>query len=316
MSSKITRKAGRKKWVVIDKEAAHDASLSWKAKGLLLYMLSMPDDWEFYVSELKNHASDGRDSTASGLKELEKAGYLVKTKKRDEEGKFKGYDYNLFEIPLPENGKPENGLSVNGKPENGKSVTTKELLKLNTNNTKKEEAIKNCNPLFEDQQKVELKDQPYQQTEKEKEKSCAKKEKVEDLEHYQETIEILELFKKLTRASYRAPKSVSSFKKYGAYKTIKGLLKNGFKCQQIQDVVKFKCKEWLQSKKMAKYCTYQTILMPSNFEKYINQMQIKPTTNGKQQTNNSEKPKTLKDLHARIKAKYSKIRGEEEGLEL
>jgi len=293
MSSKITRKAGRKQWVVIDKTAAHDASLSWKAKGLLLYMLSMPDDWEFYVSELKNHASDGRDSTASGLKELERAGYLVKTKRRDEEGKFQGYDYNLFETPLAENGKP-----VNGKPENGKPVSTKEGLKLNTDNTKKEEAIKNCNPPFEHQNN-QFKDSKEG---KEKEKSCAKKEKLEDLEYYQETLQILALFTELTGAKFKPPKKLSSFKRYGAFKMVKSLLKQGFKLREIEDVIRFKCKEWLQSAKMARHCTYKCILLPSNFENYITQIQIKPQTNGKQ-TNNTNN-KTFTDIFAEIDARY------------
>ncbi len=294
MSSKITRKAGRKQWVVIDKTAAHDASLSWKAKGLLLYMLSMPDDWSFYVSELKSHATDGRDSTASGLKELEKAGYLVKTKRRDSKGKFQGYDYNLFETPLPENGKPENG-----KPENGKPVTNKDLLKLSTDNTKKEEAIENCNTPFEHQNN-QFKDS---KEEKEKEKNSEKKEKIQDLQYYQETIQILALFTELTKAKFKPPKSISSFKRYGAYKKVKSLLKQGFKLPEIEDVIKFKCKEWLQSSKMAQYCTYQTILLQSNFENYITQIQIKPQTNGKQQ-NHSKGEKTITDIFAEIDERY------------
>ena len=306
MSSKITRKAGRKQWVIIDKTAAHDASLSWKAKGLLLYMLSMPDDWSFYVSELKSHATDGRDSTASGLKELEKAGYLVKTKRRDSKGKFQGYDYNLFETPLPENGKPENG-----NPENGKPETNKDLLKLSTDNTKKEEAIENCNTPFDERMKkfgFEIQSPTEEEFNKfkkeaEKEKNSAKKEKIEDLEYYQETIQILALFTELTKAKFKPPKKLSSFKRYGAYKMIKGLLKQGFKLRELEDVIRFKCKEWLHSAKMARHCTYKCILLPSNFENYITQIQIKPQTNGNQ-ANNTNKEKTITDIFAEIDERY------------
>ena len=48
---------------MINKEMAQDKTLSWKARGLLLYLLSLPDDWNIYESELIKHATDGRDST-------------------------------------------------------------------------------------------------------------------------------------------------------------------------------------------------------------------------------------------------------------
>jgi hypothetical protein len=83
----------------------------------------------------------------------------------------------------------------------------------------------------------------------------------------------------------------------------KGLLTRGFKLREIQDVVKFKCKEWLQSSKMARHCTYKCILLPSNFENYITQIQIKPQTNGKQ-ANNTNKEKTITDIFAEIDERY------------
>lgn len=87
-------------FVTIDKTCLKDDRLSWKAKGLLCYLLSLPDDWDIYVSELINHASDGRDSTAAGLRELIKYGYAVREQDRDEEGKIRGYIYQIFEIPI------------------------------------------------------------------------------------------------------------------------------------------------------------------------------------------------------------------------
>lgn len=87
-------------FVTIDKTCLKDDRLSWKAKGLLCYLLSLPDDWEIYVSELKSHASDGRDSTAAALRELIKNGYAIRERNRDEEGKLRGYIYQIFEVPL------------------------------------------------------------------------------------------------------------------------------------------------------------------------------------------------------------------------
>jgi hypothetical protein len=100
--SKIKRVKRETPFVQIDKRALQDESLSWKAKGLLAYLLSLPDDWQIYINELKNHATDGRDSTATALKELISAGYITRNYAEREEGKFTGYGNT-------ENGKSENG---------------------------------------------------------------------------------------------------------------------------------------------------------------------------------------------------------------
>ncbi|MCD8825400.1 DnaD domain protein [Staphylococcus gallinarum] len=102
-------------FVTVHKNFIHDDNLTWKAKGILLYLLSRPDDWQVYESELQKHSADGRDSLKSGIKELEKVGYISRTRKRDEKGRLKEYDYSVFEQPI------QNGLSNVGKPNVGKT---------------------------------------------------------------------------------------------------------------------------------------------------------------------------------------------------
>lgn len=89
----------------------------------MAYLLSLPDDWELYLKELQKHSTDGRDSTASALKELLVAGYVSRTRSRTEEGRFVGWDYVVHERP-PKNGKAENGKPEFGETENGKPTTT------------------------------------------------------------------------------------------------------------------------------------------------------------------------------------------------
>lgn len=86
-------------YVQLDKRAIQDEELSWKAKGILAYFLSLPDDWKIYTSELVKHAPDGEASLRSGMKELEEKGYLVKEQKRSDSGEFGGYDYVVYEHP-------------------------------------------------------------------------------------------------------------------------------------------------------------------------------------------------------------------------
>ena len=98
--SKITIQKKTGNFTILDNTGLRDPNISWKAKGLLAYLLHLPDDWQVYLSDLQNRSTDGRDSTNSAIKELEKNGYIEKTKNRDEKsGRFTGYNYIIYEMP-------------------------------------------------------------------------------------------------------------------------------------------------------------------------------------------------------------------------
>jgi hypothetical protein len=81
-------------YTVIGNEAAQDSSLSWKARGLLVYLLSLPRDWNIRISELANHATDGYDSTKRAMDELLKSGYIKRGPRvRKPDGKLGDYVY-------------------------------------------------------------------------------------------------------------------------------------------------------------------------------------------------------------------------------
>lgn len=146
----------RNPFAQIDRRALEDEGLSWKAKGLLAYLLSRPDDWQVYVEQLKTVGPDGRDATRSGLSELEAAGYVDKRQRHnDETGHFEGYEYLVYEHPSQRpdgddstvngfsedgstvDGFSENGFSENGLSEIGKPTTTNKD-STNKDNTNKE----------------------------------------------------------------------------------------------------------------------------------------------------------------------------------
>ena len=79
--------------------AANDKSLSWKARGILFHILSQPSGWILRQSDLvASSDKDGREATGNAIKELIKAGYLIKTEMR-EAGKFIGIKYTLNLVP-------------------------------------------------------------------------------------------------------------------------------------------------------------------------------------------------------------------------
>lgn len=76
-----------------------DRRLSYKAKGLLSEMLSLPPDWDYTLSGLAVIAADGLDSVRSAVRELEKYGYLVRTQSRDERGRMSVNEFVVYENP-------------------------------------------------------------------------------------------------------------------------------------------------------------------------------------------------------------------------
>lgn len=96
-------------YVMLNKEFLDNDKLSWKAKGLLTYLLSKPDDWRIIISDLIKKSTDGRDCVYSIIKELIKEGYIIRKSNR-ENGKYSGLEYIILETPtiamdcpLPEN---------------------------------------------------------------------------------------------------------------------------------------------------------------------------------------------------------------------
>ena len=84
-------------YVMINKSGLKDTNISWAAKGLHSYLLSLPDDWEIYANELVKHTSSGRDHTYKVINELLKYGYMEKVQYRCE-GKVLGLSYTVFEV--------------------------------------------------------------------------------------------------------------------------------------------------------------------------------------------------------------------------
>ena len=96
-----------------------EKGMSLKAKGLLSLMLSLPDEWDYSVRGLATLSKDGKDSVMTTLTELEEFGYLKRTKILDGNGRFSGYDYDIFEKPDTETpcpGNPDTDKPDTGNP--------------------------------------------------------------------------------------------------------------------------------------------------------------------------------------------------------
>ena len=76
--------------------------LTLKAKGLLSQMLSLPEDWDYTLAGLSQINREKIDAIREAIKELERAGYIVRSRERDEKGRLRGADYVIYEQPHTE----------------------------------------------------------------------------------------------------------------------------------------------------------------------------------------------------------------------
>ena len=88
-------------YTVMSNHHLRNKELSLKAKGLLSQMLSLPEDWDYTLAGLSHINREKIDAIREAVKELEKAGYIVRSRERDEKGRLRGADYVIYEQPQP-----------------------------------------------------------------------------------------------------------------------------------------------------------------------------------------------------------------------
>lgn len=117
-----------------------DRTLSMKAKGILSLMFSLPVDWDYTLKGLAYLSTDGIDSIRSGIQELERAGYIFRSRIRDEHGHLRGMKYKVYPTPhSPDSDAPtlENPTLVNPTQDH---PTQANPTQLNIDRTSKEES--------------------------------------------------------------------------------------------------------------------------------------------------------------------------------
>ncbi|MDO4963185.1 MAG: helix-turn-helix domain-containing protein, partial [bacterium] len=91
------------KYTVMSNYHLKDINLSYKAKGLLSFMLSLPDYWDYSVKGITKVSKESIKAIRSILKELEDFGYLIRTRIQLDNGRF-DYEYSIYEKPYTQKG--------------------------------------------------------------------------------------------------------------------------------------------------------------------------------------------------------------------
>ena len=128
-------------YTVMSNHHLRNANLSLKAKGLLSMMLSLPEDWNYTTRGLAKICKEGVDAIGAALRELEAAGYIVRHKLRDRQGRISDTEYVIYEQPQPKNPdtpQPDTASPDTGNPDMEKPDTEKPAeLNIEKSNTQK-----------------------------------------------------------------------------------------------------------------------------------------------------------------------------------
>lgn len=86
-------------YTVMSNHHLRNTELSLKAKGLLSLMLSLPENWDYTTKGLAAICKDGINSISSCIRELEKHGYIIRERMRNEKGQLTTIEYTILEQP-------------------------------------------------------------------------------------------------------------------------------------------------------------------------------------------------------------------------
>lgn len=226
------KKQYQKGFTTVDNLVLNDTKLSWKAKGLFVYLWSQSDEWDFYETEVVKHSTDKLGSLKSGLKELEHQGYLKRQILRDDKGKFKGNEWVLSDNPMFKNPISDNPISDNPMSENHTLTNTNNN---NINNNKDES-------------------------------NTSEKNKDKKSKYNLNYTEFIEWFNEETGREFQSNVSgtIKTFKK-----NIEARFKEGYTKKDLYLVTKDKAKEWKDDKKQKQYLRPSTLFGSEHFDEYL-----------------------------------------------
>jgi len=121
------------KFATTPNEILNHEELSLRAKGMFAFLQSKPENWQFSNDRIALQLKESSKVVRKVLQELEQFGLLKRSnRKKDEEGKWTGYDYTLFNSINIISNKPSLPKRVEriiGNTDNREDISNKEYSK-------------------------------------------------------------------------------------------------------------------------------------------------------------------------------------------
>ena len=306
--------------------------MSLGAKGLLCYMLSLPNDWKFTIAGLATNLKETEKTIIKLLKELEQFGYHTK-KHIYENGRIKEWEYYVYMEPqqeiinkcLEKNKIVENNNVVFEDVENQHCCFPGDIQTISkdiVNNINKENNINKCGVDY-----VNLKNKNYFFTKKAetikaktikattikaktiqaktiygtdlgKVDHSDRKDNRKNVENVDKVLlenvnSIVEYLNELCNKRFRPNNS-------NTINLISARLSEGYKLEDFYLVIDKKWKEW-QNTDMEKFIQPSTLFADNHFEDYLNQ---KINTSSFDNTTTHQVPKGVSDMNDQEKQEF------------
>ena len=130
-----------KNYTVMSNYHLQDRNLSYKAKGLLSFMLSLPEDWDYSMKGLVAVSKENIKAIRTILNELKEHGYVEINQTRAENGYYK-YEYIIREIPISMEKQKNSNENKQNNPDDQKGYTVEGETEKDTQiNTKKQKIV-------------------------------------------------------------------------------------------------------------------------------------------------------------------------------
>lgn len=267
----------------IDNKMINDERLKAESLGVLVYLISKPQDWTISMKQLQNRFNFGREKMQSVTKNLEDCGYLIRVKPQNELGQFIGTSWDVTDEPT--NGNSDGAKTRQSeKPTVGKPVgqyTNKEYLTNKDINTNKEEnKISASAQVFSTSESVvkknfttesESESQHHSEEKKEKKGPSIGRGAVTD--EMPKVNEVIDYMNSVGGAKFRANTGNTA-------KMVIARYKEGYTIDDFKKVIDSRFKAWNGTEMMQHFCP-QTLFRPNNFEKYLQNAKFaKPQASG------------------------------------
>lgn len=167
-TGQIVRAKSIRDFTMVKNDVLRSKSLTIEERGLLVYLLSLPEDWILYKSKLHENMPDSKGTIDRVFKQLQDKGYIVSVKVIDTKTKvFKGWNHVVYEEPILEDSdtreKPTSAFADLGQsmPIQRQNINTNTEVNTNTNNISAKSKKKSFVPPTEEEVKAFFKENGY-----------------------------------------------------------------------------------------------------------------------------------------------------------
>ncbi len=273
----VLRKEINKNFTTVHNYFIRDITLPLCCKGMLLLMISLPENWNFSIAGLQAIVYEGRDKVRSTLKALEKAGYLKRTRITDEKGIICDWEYIFSDEPIFREEYESDNTSDADKYASSEHASDKTFGVASTYNHPHTDSTQvGCSQMASSQVDStpynKIKNTKKQNEKGQKEESCGAAAQPDSVSERKAAVSVMKSPDKAANEAiiaYLNEKAHTHFKKDNPVNSniITTKMLEGYSIDDFKTVIDHKCAEWLGTD-MAKYLRPKT-LFGSKFAKYL-----------------------------------------------